>query len=183
MCTNAEKTIDNLLIAEEPTVKILLTDANLINTPTGTVVINEYSAILTALAGWTPGTPAQEVIEVINDFQAGLDALPIPETFLVLENVIEAGVVTAIGLLTANSPAPQAPPQGGAGVDAAFAASYQTLHAHAAAADAEAKVTALTGFKPSVFDKARAALGDTHVAAKHYTAVWDKAYASVNPSA
>ena len=52
----------------------------------------------------------------------------------------------------------------------------QTIHAHTVAAAGEAKVTAMTGYKPSVWEKARAAAGDTHVAANAYKKEWAKAW-------
>src|ERR1700722_6300936 len=99
-------------------------------------------------------------------------AVPISPELQALINVILAGIETVIGVVTANSPAPVPAP---AAATPEVITSGQAIHAHAVAASTEAKVTALTGFKPSFWDKARAAAGDTHVAAGHYNSEWNKA--------
>ena len=88
-----------------------------------------------------------------------------------LINIILAGIVTVITFVSANSPAPA--PATPVPVPADVAAHAATFSAHAIGADGEAKVEALTGFKVSIWDKARAAAGDTHVAANHYKKTWN----------
>ena len=47
MCTNANKTAASLMLVIEPTLKSLLTFTNLITTPEGQLVMDEYDAALT----------------------------------------------------------------------------------------------------------------------------------------
>jgi hypothetical protein len=146
MCQNAAKTAAALLSAEEPTLKSLLTYTNLINTPEGIAVIAAYDAADTALAGWKSGTTAQNVLELLADFQNVFNTLPLPSTVTVLANLILAGIETVIGVLTANSPAPAAP----AGTPPV--AEPQALHQAVVAHDTVTKVHALVpGIKLSRF--------------------------------
>jgi hypothetical protein len=161
MCKAAAKTAAALMAAIEPTIKSLLTATGQINTPDGIAAIKAYDDAVTALDSWTSGTPAQEVLELIADFQAALNVIPIPPQFQVLLNIVLAGVETVIGVLTANSPAP---------TDAASAVApheeTQTMHALAVADDTTAKVQALVpGFKRSIF----------HSPESQYTKAWNDA--------
>lgn len=162
MCTNAVKTAGDLMAAEEPTLKALLTETNLLNTPDGQSAIAAYDAALTAVQGWTSGTDAQEVIEVIGDFQTVFATLSIPPEYEVLGNLILGGVVTVIGVLTANSPAPAAAAPADATIEPE---DLQTAHQTATIADTTAKVqTLVPGFKPSIW----------HTPAKQYKNEWNK---------
>ena len=109
MCTNAVKTAASLMEAIEPTIKSLLTETGLINTPAAQTALTEYDDALTAIQNWQSGTPAQEALEAIGIFQTAFNALPLPATVETLTNIVLAGIETVIGVLTANSPAPAAP--------------------------------------------------------------------------
>jgi hypothetical protein len=162
------------MAAEDPTLEALLADAKLNTTPDGIAAIAAYKAAETACENWTQGTSAQNALELIADFQTLFSALPLPPSYELLINLILGGVTAAIGLLTANSPAPVPAP---APTDVApeVAAHAQLFHAHAVGAATEAKVVALTGIKISAWDKARAAVGDTHVVANRYKSEWNSA--------
>lgn len=133
MCQNAEKTALALLTAEEPELKSILTFTGLLNTPTGQVVLDEYNQAVQDLSAWTPGTAAQEIIEVIQDFQSGFNELPFPPTVITLENLIEAAVVAVIGVIQANQPSTSALDQ-----------------AHAVAATTAQVQKLVPGFKPRI---------------------------------
>ena len=109
MCQKAAQTAASVMGAIEPTLKSLLTATGLINTPDGQAAIAAYDAALTALKGWQSGTPAQDVIQLIGDFEDLFNALPVPDNVKLFANIILAGISTVIGILTANSPAPIAP--------------------------------------------------------------------------
>jgi hypothetical protein len=134
------------MAAIEPTIKNLLTATNLITTPDGVAAISAYDAALAALQNWQSGTAAQEVLELIGDFQTLFNKLPIPPEYQMLGNIVLAGIETVIGVVTANSPAPAAPE----GVEAH--AEAQAMHQAAVAADTTAKVQSLVpSFKRSIF--------------------------------
>ncbi|MGA9668391.1 MAG: hypothetical protein WBQ94_04240 [Terracidiphilus sp.] len=148
MCTNAAKTVASLMAAIEPTLKSILTFTNLINTPDGKAAIAAYDAALGAVEGWQSGTTAQNVLQLIGDFQTVFNAIPFPATVSALVNIILAGIETVIGVLTANSPAPA--PVAAAGD--ATAEETQAMHQAHVAADTASKVTALVpGFKRNIF--------------------------------
>ena len=176
MCQNASSQASNLLKAEEPTLTGVLALLGQTSTPAGIAIVTAYNAAVVALANWKQGTAAQNVLQLLGDFTTAFNALastlPLPPEVDVLVNLIAGGIAAVIGIINANSPAPAAP-AGAATPELAAAA--QTFHAHAAGADAQAKVTALTGVKLSHWDMARAALGDTHVAANRYKSEWNKA--------
>jgi len=106
MCQNAVKTAGALMAAIEPTLKSLLTYTGLAETPQGIAVIAAYDAALTAVENWKSGTPAQDVLQILGDFQVAFNALPLPANVVLLTNIVLAGVEAVIGVLTANSPAP-----------------------------------------------------------------------------
>ena len=164
MCVNATKTAASLMAAIEPTIKSLLTETNLISTPEGIAAMKAYDAALLALQSWKSGTTAQNVLQLIGDFQTVFNALPLPTTVSVLANIILAGIETVIGVLTANSPAPAAP------VGASLAAEdAQAFHQAHVAAETSAKVAVLVpGFKRSIF----------HSPESQYTKAWNGAVAS-----
>lgn len=165
MCTNAVKTAANLLTAIEPTIKNLLTETNLINTPDAVAALKAYDAALAAVEAWTPGTPAQEVLEVLSDLQTGLGALPIPTTYTALLNIIFAGIETVIGVLTANSPAPVAPTPPATEALVPHE-DTQAMHQAAVIADTTAKVQALVpNFKRSIW----------HSPESQYIKTWNQA--------
>jgi len=157
MCKNATKTAAALMAAIEPTIKALLTETNLLNTPNGIAAINAYDAALAAVRAWVPGTTAQVVLEAISAFQGVFAALPIPDNYKVLANIILGGVIAVIGVLTANSPAP-------AGV--ASHPETQAMHQAAVAADTAVKVAVLVPhFKRSIW----------HSPESQYDSAWNKA--------
>lgn len=168
MCKNASSTVAALMAAIEPTLVNLLTVLGIADTTQGQAAITAYNAALQAVEDWKSGTTSQDVIQVINAFTAVLDTLPIPEDAKGFADVISAGIVVVIGILTGNSPA------------AADAEAQKKVQS-----DAIAKVQVLVpGYKESLWDKARAALGDHTIAAKEYNGAWDKEVATaskVNP--
>lgn len=148
MCTNATKTAASLMSAIEPTVINLLTLLGISTSTEGVAAIDAFNAAQKALAAWTPGTAAQTVIEAINAFVQVFDVLPIPEDAKALANIISAGIVTVIGVVTANSPAP-AP-----AVPANSASAEETTLLHQAAVihETTVKVNELVpGFKRAIF--------------------------------
>ena len=167
MCSNAAATAASLMGAIEPGLIDLLTVTGIATTPDGVAAINAYNAALKAVQGWTPGTSAQDAIQIIDAFTAVFNTLPFPAEVKLLADIVSAGVVTVIGVLTGNSPAPAAP------VGTVVTASAEEVaHAHAAAVakDTEAKVAALVpGFKRSIW----------HSAASQYKAEWNKGVAAV----
>jgi hypothetical protein len=178
MCTNAAAQAENLLKAAEPTLVGLLSFLNQTNTPAGKAVVTAYDAAIAALGNWKSGTTAQNVLQLLGDFTTVFSqlaaSLPIPAPVVILVDLISGAVSAVIGILEANSPAPPAPASEGV-ITPQVKAAAQTLYAHTKGAEAEAMVYALTGYKPSFWDKARAVLGDTHVAANAYKSQWNKA--------
>ncbi len=137
MCTNAAKTAANLMAAIEPTIKSLLTLTNLITTPAGIAVIAAYDAALVALQGWKSGTVADEILELLGDFQTAFSALPLPANVITLTNIILGGIEAVIAVITANSPAP-------ASADSTVdAEDVQVTHQVVTATEAMAKIHAL----------------------------------------
>lgn len=162
MCKNAASTVASLMGAIEPTLVNLLTVLNIADTPQGEAAISAFNAALQALQNWKPGTSAEDVIQLINAFTDVFNALPIPADAKGLADIISAGIVVIISVLTGNSPA---------AVDAAAQARVMD--------EAHAKVAAMVPtFKESNFDKARAVLGDHTVATKEYKNHWNKAVAA-----
>ena len=174
MCQQAEAQVLNVAKTAESTVITLLAESKLITTAEGQTITTDFTTLITDIQNWKSGTPATDAIQVVEDIEAVLPALPIPAPFNILVPIALGGLTTILTLLGANSPAP-ATPETTAAVAAApaLAAHIQTLHASAVAAAGEAKVTSLTGYKPSVMDKARAMMGDTHVAANKYKQTWN----------
>lgn len=171
MCANAEAQVINIAQVAETTTISLLTESKLISTTQGTTITSYFSTLITDLKAWKSGTPATNILQVVQDIQALLPSLPIPAPFNLLVPVALGGLETILTLLGANSPAPVE-----AGVEATTEAlaANQELHAHATAAAGEAKVVQLTGYKASKWDKARAMVGDTHVASDAYRKVWNE---------
>ena len=108
MCKNAQQTAYDVLVAVEPELKSILTIAGVVNTPQAVTALAAYDQAVTDLKNWVPGTPSQDVIEVLTDVQLAVSALTpmIPATDALLINAVLAAVVTVIGLVTGNSPAP-----------------------------------------------------------------------------
>jgi hypothetical protein len=171
MCKNAVATAANLMQAIEPTIKSLLTETNLINTPDGISAINAYNAALLALQGWQSGTASETVLELIGAFQAVFNTLPLPTTVQTLTNIILAGIETVIGVITANSPVPSAPAVGDPVAGEPLAASDEEIngmHVAHTIADTTAKVQVLVpGFKRSIW----------HSPESQYNTAWNKAVA------
>lgn len=160
MCTKAAQTAASLLKAIEPSLTSLLEYLGLTNTPDGEAVITSYNAAVAALDSWQSGTVAQNVLQLIGDFQTVFNTLPLPATVLSLTNIILAGVEAVIGVITANSPAPAAPASSTAEPELT-----QALFQAHVAKQTEANVTALVpSFKRSLF----------HSAAHQYQSTWNK---------
>ncbi len=106
MCQNATKTAYAVLSGIEPQIKAILTIEGIANTPQATTALAAYDQALADLNAWTQGTPAQDVIQVLDDLEVAVQALPIPTAYQLLVSTILAGIVTVIGIVTGNSPAP-----------------------------------------------------------------------------
>src|ERR1700761_3827466 len=108
MCQNATKTVASILEAEEPNLKEILAIEGVSGTAAATTALNQFNQAITDLQNWTPGSPAQEAIEVLTDTEAAVTALGplIPPADSILINTVLAGIVLAIGLVEGNSPAP-----------------------------------------------------------------------------
>ena len=160
MCKAADKTVGALMTAIEPTLKSFLADLGIATTPEGVAAINAYDAALAAVEAWVPGSTSADVIQVINAFTQVFNTLPVPQEFKVFADLITAGIVTVIGVITGNSPAPTAP------ADAtASAEELSASHALDTAKATEETVQALVpGFKRSLF----------HSPASQYTSQWNK---------
>jgi hypothetical protein len=157
MCKNATKSAAALMAAIEPTIKSLLAATGQLNTPNGIAAMNAYDAALLAIQNWTPGTTAQNVLELITAFSTVFATLPLPPNVQLYVSTITAGIKIVIAILTANSPAP---------VGLAVHAETQAMHQAAVAADAEAEVRALLpGFKRSIF----------HSPESQYNTAWNNA--------
>jgi hypothetical protein len=169
MCKAAQATLADLMSSIEPTLVNLLTILGIASSPNGQAAIAAYNTALMAVENWVPGTSAEDAIQVINAFTAIFNVLPIPDDAKTLADVISAGIVVVISVLTGNSPAAPTPAAQKAVTD-----------------DAIAKVQVLVpGYKESLWDKARAALGDHTIAAKEYHSAWKKTAttaAAVNPA-
>lgn len=167
MCKNATSTAASLMAAIKPSIVSLLTIEGLANTPNGIAAINAYDAALVAVENWTSGTTAENVLQLIGDFQTVFNTLPIPPADAALANIILAGVEATIGVITANSPAPALPVAiaGTAATEEESTAMYQMEVAKAT----EAKVAALVPhFKRSIW----------HSAAHQYHVTWNEASAA-----
>jgi len=110
MCKNAQKTAYDLLLAEEPTIKNILTLEGVAGTPQAVLALSAYDQALTDLADWVPGTASQDVLEALADVQTAIPALPIPVQYQLLGNTIVAAIITVIAVVTGNSPAASAEP-------------------------------------------------------------------------
>jgi hypothetical protein len=108
MCQNAEKTVYEVLAAEEPTIKSILTLEGVADTPAATNALTAYDQALADLQSWVPGSPSQDAIEVLDDAQEAITALGplVPQPYGILLQTALAGIVLAIGMVTGNSPAP-----------------------------------------------------------------------------
>ena len=160
MCRNATKTAASLMAAIKPTIVSLLTISGIANTPNGIAAMKAYDAALVALQSWQPGNPAENVLQLIADFQQVFNVLPIPGQYMTLVNIILAGLQAVIGVIMANSPAPAAP-EGMAPHPEA-----QAMHAVHVAAETSEKVAELVpGFRRSIW----------HSPESQYSHTWDKA--------
>jgi len=164
MCQKAAATAASLMAAIEPSIVSLLTFENLSNTPNGIAAITAYKAALVALQNWKQGTAAQNVLQLIGDFQTVFNTLPIPPADASLANIILAGVEAVIGVVTANSPQPASAPATATASEEESTVSYQLQ----VASETEAKVLALVpDFKRSIW----------HSPASQYTKTWNNAVA------
>lgn len=165
MCQKAAATAASLMAAIEPTIVSLLTLENLGNAPNGIAAISAYNAALIALQNWKQGTTAQNVLQLIGDFQTVFNTLPIPPADVALANIILAGVEAVIGVVTANSPQPIPAPASATASEEESTAAYQAQ----VAAETESRVAALVpDFKRSIW----------HSAAHQYKNTWNDAVKS-----
>ena len=168
MCKNAQ-TAANLIAAIEPTLANLLNATGLATTTEGQATIAAFDAAVKAVAAWKSGTPAQEAIEALEDFESVFNTLPIPADAKLLSNIIIAGIVTVVGVLQANSPAPVA-----ATLTEESASDEETAAMHQAhvIADTTDKVrTLVPEFKRSIFTSP----------AHQYNNAWNHAVSQSDP--
>jgi hypothetical protein len=166
MCVAAVKTAIAMMEGIEPTLVSILAATKLTNTTAGIAVITAYNAALAALQNWQSGTVAQEVIELLGDFQGAVKLLPIPDVDQLFVNIILGGIITVIGIVTGNSPAP-APPAG-----VPVHEETQAMYAAQVIAETTAKVQVLVpSFKRSIF----------HSPESQYKKTWNDASAA-NPT-
>jgi len=164
MCQNAEKKVYDLGVVVEASLKSLLGALNLLTTEAGTTVINAFDAILADLKIWQSGSTAQNIIQLLTDFQGLLSQLPIRSEYVVLLNIVLGGVEAIIGMLTGNSPAPA--PEGVEVAPDTIDPDTQEAHAVTVAATTAAKINVLVpDFKPSVW----------HTPATQYNTAWNNA--------
>ena len=161
MCQKAAQTAAAVMAGIRPTLVSLLTATGVASTPDGLAAIAAFDAAEKALQGWQTGTPAQNVIQLIGDFETIFATLPLPANVITFTNLILAGIATVIGIVTANSPAPAAP------ADAtAHPLQTQAIYQANVAAETTAKVQALVPkFKPSIF----------HTPESQYEKAWNAA--------
>lgn len=185
MCKQSEAQVLNVVKASESTIITLLTEAKLISTAQGQTIETDFEALIADVQNWKSGMPADAAMQVVQDIETALPLLPIPPPYNILVPVALAGLTTILTLLGANSPAPAAIEiDGGGNGDGTgltpslepnpLAPHVQTLYAHSVAAQGEAKVEQLTGYKVSMIDKARAMMGDSGIAAKKYKQAWNE---------
>ena len=159
MCKAADQTAVAVLKGIEPTFVELLTLEGLASTTDGIAAVTAYNAAVTALSAWVPGTTAENVVQLLNDFVTVFDTLPIPTEVKSLSSLIVGGITAVVGIITANSPAPASP----AGTPATEES--QALHAMSVRTETEAKVkTLVPSFKMSKF----------HSPAVQYRNAWNK---------
>jgi uncharacterized membrane protein YgaE (UPF0421/DUF939 family) len=157
MCKNPVSTATALMEGIETSLVAFLAAFNLTNTPAGIAVIAAFNAALVALQNWKSGTVAQNVLELLADLQKAMALLPIPVTAQVLVNIILGGIITVIGIVTGNSPAP---------VGEAVHEETQAMYAAEVASMTAEKVQRLVpGFQRSIF----------HSPESQYKKAWDKA--------
>jgi len=164
MCQNAVKNVAALLAAEEPSLKAVLAATGQTSTPLGVSILASYNAALTSLQGWTPGTPAQDVLQAVTDFQELFDTLPLPPNLELFGNLILGATEAVLGILVGNSPAPTPVVDPG---NPPLVAHENTQAAHEAqtAIETAAKVKALVpDFKMSIF----------HTPQSQFVSQWNK---------
>src|ERR1700679_4111641 len=137
MCTNAASQAGNLLAAERPTLVSFLAA---FGTPAATVntVLAAYDALTTGVQNYKKGSAPTEIAQLVQDFDAVFNALPVPAEYKALGALIAAGVTAALGLITANAPAP--------------AGTTQEVHANAVAEATASKGEAARGSKPGFWE-------------------------------
>jgi hypothetical protein len=161
MCKEAAPTISAVLVDIRPTIVDVETILGVVNTPDGQASMVAYDAIAADFANWVPGTSAQTVIQAIQDFTSGFNAVVaaipvVPPEVAAMIDTISAGLVIVIGLLSGN-------------------ATTDSAEQDKIIADTYAKVRAIKpGFKESLWDKGRAALGDHMVVANKYKKYWNQ---------
>ena len=144
MCTNAAETAYNLLLAEEPTIKAILTLEGVAGTTQAIAALAAYNSALTLLQSWVPGTTSQNIIQVLSDLQVIITALPIPPLYQLITDAVLAGIITVMGLVTGNSPAPAPVPA--ALPEGVTALMVQQDHERATMAEYSIKAQALVPF-------------------------------------
>jgi hypothetical protein len=102
MCKNAQKTIPAFLAVAQTAVVNLLTQSGTINTAEGQQIVKDFATVEGDIASWTPGSPAQDAVQVLNDIAAALPLIPLPPLYETIASVALGLVVAAIGLFSGN---------------------------------------------------------------------------------
>jgi len=156
MCKNGTATAVDLMKGIEPTLTNILSSSGVAGTPAGQTVETEFNAALEAVQNWKHGTPAQDVMQVVQDFEKGFGALPISPDYKVLADIVAGGLAGVLAILEGNSPAPAAAEGEGAHEET------QAHHVAVVASGAFARIQSLVpGFKPKVFTGAGKQYKDT----------------------
>lgn len=102
MCQNAQKTVPEFLeVAETATIN-LLTQSGTINTAEGQQIVKDFATVEGDITSWTPGSPATDVIQVLNDIAVALPLIPMPPLYEVTVSVALGLITAAIGLFSGN---------------------------------------------------------------------------------
>lgn len=177
MCKVPEQTAYALFAAAEPEYDGLLTLTGVASTPAGQAAEAAYANALTDLKNWVPGTTDTEIIELIGDVNTEFQALPLPADAKTLASLITGAITGVLGILAANIKAPAA----ATAATPELASAIQEAHAHTVAAQTVARVTELTGYKPSLITMAKVKLGDHGAITSEWKSEWKKGVAASDP--
>ena len=109
-CANVQQTMYDLLVDQEPAFNDILSIVNGGATTSAAVTAETaYNEAVAALKTWVPGSPSQDAIEVLDDLQTAVSALPIPTTDQFLVNTLLGVIIGIIGAVEGASTAPATP--------------------------------------------------------------------------
>jgi hypothetical protein len=108
MCSNAEKTVFEVLGGIITTTSSLVAEFNLQNDPDVQKILAGLAQAQTDVQNWKPGTAAQTAIQILQDIGPFLTLLgsKIPAPAVVLIQTIAAGIAGVIGTLEGNGEVP-----------------------------------------------------------------------------